>query len=233
MTLLSRYHPGKYSEEQYQLEKRIVRHALFVSVSFLVILWLIKIFELEFNFNFSSWGVFPLSANGLRGILFSPLIHANLEHLTANTLPLFILTFSLFFFYRKSAYVIFILIYILSGIFVWLAGRDAFHIGASGIIYGLAAFLFVSGIISFNIRLLTISLIVALLYGGLFWGIFPVKPEISWESHLWGSLSGVVLAVLFRKSAPSAWIAEEEEETENFDAEDEIEPENDQPGDNH
>jgi membrane associated rhomboid family serine protease len=202
--LLSRYNSGGYSEEQFQLEKRIVRHALFVSSALIVILWIIKFFEVEYKLDFSGWGILPLTVRGLRGIFFAPLIHATFDHLMANTLPLFILTFSLFFFYRKSSYVIFALIYLLTGLFVWLAGREALHIGASGIIYGLAAFLFLSGIISFNIRLLTISMIVALVYGGLFWGIFPVKPEISWESHLWGGVAGFGLALLFRKSAPAS-----------------------------
>ena len=227
MPLLSRYYPGRYTEEQYLLEKRIVRHALFVSLSVIVILWLVRFFEIEFKFDFSTWGVYPLTVKGLRGIIFSPLIHANFEHLAANTFPLFILTFSLFFFYRKSSYAIFILIYGLSGLFVWLGGREALHIGASGIIYGLAAFLFMSGIISFNIRLLTISMIVSLVYGGLFWGIFPMKPEISWESHLWGGLSGLVLAVLYRKSAPMGKIPEEEDEPDESDEEDVIESGND------
>ena len=86
------------------------------------------------------------------------------------------------------------------------------HIGASGIIYGLAAFLFLSGVLSRNVGLLTISLVVALLYGGLFWGIFPIKPEISWESHLWGGLSGFGLAWIFRHSAPEIPVQEEEDD---------------------
>jgi len=218
MPLLSRYYPSGYSEEQYNLEKRIVRHSVFVTVSLAVILWLIKIFEFEFNLDISNLGIFPLTLKGLRGIIFSPLIHANFEHLMANTLPLLILTFSLFFFYRKYSYTIFILIYLTSGLFVWLFGREALHIGVSGVIYGLAAFLFMSGIISHNIRLLTISLIVALFYGGMFWGIFPIKPEISWESHLWGGVSGFGWALFYRKSAPTDQSLQEEE---NDEAEDE------------
>lgn len=210
MPLLSRYYPGNYSEEQFQIEKRIGWYSLFVSFSLIVLLWLIKLAEVEYGFDFSDWGILPREVTGLRGILFSPLIHGNFEHLAANTLPLLVLTFSLFFFYRKSPYAIFFLIYLFSGFFVWLGGREAMHIGASGLIYGLAAFLFLSGIISHNISLLTISLIVAFLYGGLFWGIFPLKPEISWESHLWGGISGFGLAVLFRKSAPT--IPEDKEE---------------------
>lgn len=225
MPLLSRYHPGSYSEEQYNLEKRIVSHALFVSILLLVILWMVKLFEVEFQLDFSGWGVRPFTEKGLRGILFSPLIHANFEHLIANSLPLFILTFSLFFFYRKSSYTIFILIYLFSGFFVWLSGREASHIGASGVIYGLAAFLFLSGIISFNIRLLTISLVVSLVYGGMFWGIFPFKPDISWESHLWGGISGLVLAVFYRKPVTVEHEVEEDEDDEAYNMqEDEIEP---------
>ena len=201
-SLLSRYHPGSYSEEQFLLEKRIFGHSIFVSGAWVVVLWLAKLFELEFEFDFSIFGILPRELIGLRGIIFSPLIHANIEHLGANSLPLFVLSFSLFFFYRKSAYAIFTLIYLFAGVFVWIGGREALHIGASGVIYGLAAFLFLSGVISHNIRLLTISLIVTFLYGSMFWGIFPLKPEISWESHLWGGLSGFMLAWLYRKSAP-------------------------------
>jgi membrane associated rhomboid family serine protease len=111
------------------------------------------------------------------------------------------------------------------------------HIGVSGIIYGLAAFLFLSGIISHNIRLLTISLIVALIYGGMFWGIFPIKPEISWESHLWGGVSGFGLALLFRKSAPAEQLFEEDPETDEdndyADGEYNIPPDSVEPDDNN
>jgi membrane associated rhomboid family serine protease len=229
MRLLSIYNPGQYSEEQYMMEKRIVRHALFVSASLVLLLWVIKLFESEYNLDFATWGILPLKSEGLRGIFFSPLIHSSFGHLAANTFPLFILTFSLFFFYRKSPYTIFTLIYFLSGSFVWLFGREALHIGASGIIYGLAAFLFLGGILSYNVRLLTISLIVALVYGYMFWGIFPIKPEISWESHLWGGVSGFGLALLYRKSLSSERPIMEEEEDDEINDEsnekEEVEPE--------
>jgi len=218
MRLLSRYSPANYSQEQYDLDKRIVRHSLFLSSALIVLLWLIKFFETEYELDFSKWGILPLVFKGMRGIIFSPLIHASFEHLAANTLPLFVLTFSLFFFYRKSAYAIFIFIYLLTGCFVWLFGREALHIGASGIIYGLAAFLFLSGILSHNVRLLTISMVVAMIYGYMFWGIFPIKPEISWESHLWGGVTGFGLALLYRKSAPASQEIEEiEDEGDNSD----------------
>ncbi len=212
MSLLSRYYPAGNPQEQYNIEKRIGLHSFFISAVLVIGLWLIKLVEFEYTLDFTGWGIRPRVPEGLFGIFFSPLIHSSFEHLAANTFPLLILTFSLFFFYRKSSYLIFILIYLFSGFFVWLGGRDAWHIGASGLIYGLSAFLFLGGVLSHNTRLLTISLIVAFFYGGLLWGIFPVKPEVSWESHLWGALSGFGLAFIYRSPAPEDVLLEEDSE---------------------
>ena len=217
MHLLSRYNPSYNDEEQFKADKYILRYSLFVAFLFVLLVWFIKLFEVEYDLDFSGWGILPHDVKGLRGIIFAPLIHGSLGHLAANTLPLLVLTFSLFFFYRKNAFPIFIAIYLLSGLFVWLAGREVFHIGASGIIYGLAAFLFLGGIISKNVRLLTISLIVAFVYGYMFWGIFPIKPEISWESHLWGGVSGFAVALVYGSSFQSEHTEPEEDDEENYD----------------
>jgi hypothetical protein len=99
---------------------------------------------------------------------------------------------------------------------VWLAGRESWHIGASGVVYALAAFHFVSGIIRSDVRLLTLSVVVVFLYGGLIWGIMPIDPEVSWEGHLWGAVSGVALAFYYRRYIirrdKFEWEEEEEEE---------------------
>ena len=212
-----RYIPGnQYTEEQKQLDKRIFRHSLFFPTFLVVILWLIRLFEVEFHLDLVQGGIYPLHEKGLPGILTAPLIHASFSHLMANTVPLFVLTLALLFFYRELAYRIFFLIWIISGTLVWLGAREAWHIGASGVIYGIAAFLFMSGIVRNNVRLLTISIIVVFLYGGLFWGIFPIKPEISWEGHLWGGVSGLILAIVYRKKGQPAeqtnWEEEEEDD---------------------
>jgi membrane associated rhomboid family serine protease len=219
MQLFSRYHPENYSDGHYSYNKQIAWHAFFISAAIVAGLWLIKLVEFEYKLDFSVYGILPREVSHLDGILFSPLIHGSFGHLAANSLPLFILTFSLFFFYRNYSYAIFLLIYLLSGLFVWIGGREALHIGASGIIYGLAAFLFLSGVLSRDTGLLTISLIVAFLYGSLFWGIFPLKPEISWESHLWGGISGFALAWLFRNKAPVQHENVEDETDDPDDAE--------------
>lgn len=226
MSILSYYHPNNFSEDHHLLEKHVGWYSLFISMAIVSGMWLIKLIEFEFNLNFSDWGIYPRNLSGMRGIFFSPMIHADFSHLAANTPAFWILTFTLFFFYRRPAPLIFLLIYLFSGVFVWLGGREAWHIGASGLIYGLAAFLFLGGVLSKNIRQLTISMIVALIYGSLLWGIFPIKPEISWESHLWGGVSGFGLAFIFRNAAsnqPS--LVEEADDEEDFDWSEEIEEE--------
>lgn len=148
-------------------------------------------------------GILPRTIKGLPGIIFSPFIHGNNGHLFANSVPFLVLSTLLFFFYHGVEKSVFILLWIFSGFFTWLIGRgDSFHIGASGWIYGLMAFLFVSGLIRKNKQLTIVSLIVAVYYGGMIWGVLPYNPEMSWEGHLSGIISGIILAFIFRKSGP-------------------------------
>lgn len=196
-----RYYPDNHEKHDKSLEKKIFIHSLIFPFAFVFLFWVVEIIERIFGLNLVTFGIFPLHMKGLKGILFSPFIHSDYNHLMANSLPFFILLAALVYYYRKISYRIFFLIYIISGVCVWLGGRPAWHIGASGVIYGLAAFHLLSGILRNDIRLLTLSVIVVFLYGSMFWGIFPIKPDISWEAHLWGALSGVLLAVYYRKYA--------------------------------
>ncbi|NOZ45989.1 MAG: rhomboid family intramembrane serine protease [Chlorobi bacterium] len=188
-------------DSQEKLDKQALIRSIKFPLFFIFILWLIKIYEVIFELDLHTLGVFPLRLKGLTGILTSPLIHGSFKHLISNTGPLFFLMSGLFYFYRKIALKIFIIIYLLSGLLVWLSAREAFHIGASGLIYGIAAFLFTSGIIRRDIRLSAVSLIIVFLYGGMIWGIIPMKPQISWESHLLGLVVGVVLAFVYKKES--------------------------------
>jgi membrane associated rhomboid family serine protease len=197
-----RYFPAGENATHKDIEKKIFKHSIFFPVVFTCILWFVKLVEIVYSVEFTEFGIYPFHLKGLKGILTAPLIHGSVKHLISNTFPLFILTFALLFFYRKLAYRIFFLTYILSGICVWFAAREAWHIGASGIIYGMGAFLFLSGIIRNDMRLLTVSIIVAFLYGSMFWGVFPIKPEVSWEAHLWGGVSGIILAIVYKNQGP-------------------------------
>ncbi|MDX8339153.1 rhomboid family intramembrane serine protease [Draconibacterium sp. IB214405] len=196
---LFRYYPSNPKNLDPEMEKKIFFHSLLFPAIFVLLLWIVKIIELTAGLSFVKLGIFPRHLNGLQGVLFSPFIHSDFSHLISNSLPFFILGFMLIYFYRRISYRIFFLLYILSGISTWFMGREAWHIGASGVVYALAAFHFVSGIIRSDVRLLTLSAIVVFLYGGLVWGLLPIRPEISWEGHLSGAIFGVALAFYYRK----------------------------------
>jgi membrane associated rhomboid family serine protease len=212
-------HPeNKDNREDDSLGKRRFFISLVFPAIFLLLLWLVKLIETGLDLNFAFWGIYPLKLKGLKGILLSPLVHADFKHLINNSIPLFILSVSVFYFYSKVAFRVFFLIYLMVGIWVWFGGRPAYHIGASGLVYGFASFLFFSGIIRNHISLMAISLLVVFLYGGMIWGIFPIYEKVSWESHMLGSIAGFFLAVYYRHEGPQKpeyfWEDEEAEEEE-------------------
>lgn len=196
---LFKYYPSNPKNLDPEMEKKIFFHSLLFPAIFVLVIWIVKIVEITSGISLVYFGIFPRSINGLSGILFSPFIHSDFNHLISNSLPFFLLGFMLIYFYRRISYRIFFILYFLSGISVWLFGREAWHIGASGVVYAMAAFHFVSGIIRSDVRLLTFSVVVVFLYGGLVWGLLPIRPEISWEGHLSGAIAGVILALYYRK----------------------------------
>jgi len=190
----------------------------------LIVMWIVKLIEYNWKFDFVRFGVLPLKVSGLIGIVTSPFIHENFKHLISNSLPLFLLTLTLFYFYKGIAGRIFLLIYFIVGVCVWLSGREAYHIGASGIVYGLASFLFFSGIIRRDSKLAAITMLIAFLYGSMIWGIFPdffPDKNISYEAHLWGLVAGVAFAIYYKRQGPQkqkySWEIEEEKQEENSD----------------
>ncbi len=211
-----------------KLEKKRFYISLAYAAFFILIIWLVWFVEIMLDLDFASYGLFPRKISGLKGIIFAPLIHANLTHLFNNTIPMLVLTTALFYFYPDLSVRIFLLTYLMVGIWVWVGGRDAYHIGASGLVYGLASFLFFSGVFRNYIRLMAVSLVVVFLYGSLVWGIFPMKDGISWESHLLGAVAGLILAIYFRKSGPQKpehhWDDELEELEDGNDSEDVYHP---------
>ena len=223
---LFNYYPSNPKKLDPELEKRIFFHSMVFPGAFVVAFWLVELIERTTTIDFVRLGVYPLHLKGLTGILFSPFIHSGFNHLMSNSIPFFILFFALIYFYRRISYRIFFLLYFLSGLTVWLAGREAWHIGASGVVYAMASFHLVSGIIRNDVRLLTLSIVVVFLYGGLIWGVFPIDPSISWEGHLWGAVSGIVIAFYYRRYQVRRdkfeW--EEEEEEDNPENRDETTP---------
>ena len=200
------------------LEKKKILSILFIPLVFLLIMWLVKIIEVKFQVSFVRYGVFPQTIDGIKGMLFSPFIHKDFTHLINNSYPIIILGGMLFTIYHKIATQLFAWLYFISGFLLWVIGRPSFHIGASGIIYALASFLLVSGIIRKNPRLTAVSMLVIFLYGSLFWGLLPTGEPVSWEGHLAGFIAGVLVAIFYKNEGPKPkkyqWEIDEEIEEE-------------------
>jgi len=203
-----------------QNEKQQLLHSFKFPLFFVALIWLIKIIEVFFRLDLHIYGIFPMSASGLPGIATSPLIHGSFKHLMANSGPIVFLGAGVHYFYKRKAFRIWLMSWFFTGILVWLAGREAYHIGASGIIYCFASFLFFSGIIKRHTPLMAISLLIVFFYGGMFWGILPTKGQISWEAHLMGFLVGIFVAYRYKDQGPSRkrypWENDDDEDGSEF-----------------
>lgn len=174
-------------------------NSLKYSFIFVLVFWIISGLS-YLGINFVQFGIYPRTLRGLVGIVTAPFVHGDLQHLMANTIPFFVLSFLLFFFYKRRAGTFLFLIWITSGLLTWCIGRESWHIGVSGVIYGLVTFLVVGGIMSRNWKLILLSIIVGVGYSGLIFGVFPQDTNISWEGHLSGAIAGIFWAYAYRKT---------------------------------
>lgn len=186
-----------------------IRRALYVPMILLTLIWVVWLTGWALDNNPVHWGIRPRSVAHLLSIITGPLVHSNWQHLLSNSFPLLLLGWLLFSIYPKRALLVLMDIYILTGLMVWIFARESYHIGASGIVYGLAGFLFFGGIFRGDTGSVAVALIVAFLYGSLVWGVLPHQPGISWESHLFGGIIGAILAALLARPDKNA---EEDEE---------------------
>lgn len=174
--------------------------ALLVPGVMVLVMWAVFMVDYNSTIELFRYGVKPRTGTGLLGILAMPFIHSteNYNHVFNNSVTFVVLGWALFYFYKEIAMKVMTLIWLIGGAWLWCLSRDSFHIGASGIIYGLAAFIFASGWIRKNIRLMGLSLIVVFLYGSMVWGLFPIDYSVSFEGHLYGAMAGVLLAFYFK-----------------------------------
>ncbi len=194
-------------------QKRFGPDVLLPAFLFICLLWLVFWLDANSSFKYYKLGIFPRSFFGLLGILFSPLIHGSLGHLGNNTLPILVLGTGLFYFYPQKAYRVVLYAWLGSGLLVWLFARPSYHIGASGLIYALAGFILLSGILRRQPNLMALSFLVIFLYGSLVWGVLPIDEQVSHEAHLSGGLVGFALAIVYRHVGPQrksySWEREE------------------------
>lgn len=168
-----------------------------------VLLWSVHLIDVVFELELYRFGILPRKLEGLKGIFASPFIHGDIEHLFNNTLPVLFLGWGLMYFYPRIAGKVVLGAWLIAGFWVWVSARQNFHIGASGVVYGLAGFLFTSGVLRRQRTLMALSLLIVFLYGSMLWGMLPLMPRISWEGHLWGMVSGVAMAFLYRHVPPA------------------------------
>ncbi len=178
------------------------RSSALTALAFIALLWLFELLDRTLGLQLYRFGVYPLAADGLAGILFAPLIHGSWTHLLSNSFALLILLTTLLYGYPRSARLALLFIYLGSGIGVWLFARENYHFGASGLTHGIMFYVFTSGILRRDRRSIALSLIVFFIYGGMIWSIFPQEPGISYESHFFGALCGVLAAFMFSRRDP-------------------------------
>jgi membrane associated rhomboid family serine protease len=183
-----------------------LRNAIPPALFVVVIMWLVYWSDYLFLYDFHKLGVMPKTSDGLKGIFFMPWIHAHqdFKHILNNSVPTFLLLTLLFYSYKEVALKVFMLSWLLTGLMLWIFAKNngAYHIGMSGVIYALAAFLFTSGVLRKYLPLQALSLFIVFVYGSMIWGIFPTEQHVSWEGHLSGMLVGIYLAFYYRKLGP-------------------------------
>jgi membrane associated rhomboid family serine protease len=195
------------------------RLAVKIVSGFVALLWLIQVLSSALDVGPADFGVRPRQLAGLPGILLAPLVHGGFAHLFANTLPLLVSGTAMLYLYPRSSLRVLPAVYVGPGIAVWLFGRASSHVGASGLVYGLVAYILVAGVIRRDRRAIAASLLVCFLYGALVWGVLPLEPGVSWETHLAAAAIGVVLALALRQLdiPPRNRYTWEDEEADNAD----------------
>jgi membrane associated rhomboid family serine protease len=175
------------------------RLAAKLSLGFVALLWFIQLMNWGLAPGLENFGIRPRQLAGLAGILAAPLLHGDFDHLLANSPPVLVLGTTMLYLYPNSSLRVLPAVYLGPGIAVWSFARGGVHVGASGLVYGLVAYILVAGLIRHDRRAIAASLLVCFMYGTLAWGVLPIKPGVSWETHLAAALIGVAMAIALRR----------------------------------
>jgi len=183
-------------------DRRRWASALLLSAAFALSLWMVKLLEELTGTSLVHLGINPREWSGLAGVLLAPFIHGSWGHLIANTLPVLVLGTALLYGYPRAARVVVPVLFLAVGAGVWLFARASYHVGASGLTFGVMFFVFTIGVLRRDRRAMALAMIVFFMYGSMVWGVLPGDPQISFESHLAGALTGIGLALLLRDVDP-------------------------------
>jgi membrane associated rhomboid family serine protease len=174
------------------------RRAAKIALGFVALIWCVQLLNWGLDLGLERFGVRPRQLAGLPGILLAPLIHGGFAHLLANSLPLLVVGTVMLHLYPSSARKVIPAIYLGPGIAVWLFAGPSVHIGSSGLVYGLVSYVYLAGVIRRDNRALAAALLISFMYGALVWGVLPIEPGVSWQTHLAAALIGVAFAIALR-----------------------------------
>lgn len=183
---------------QEELKKKSFIRAAKWPLYLLLVMWTLEILEHITGLQFANYGILPRYLSGLKGIITSPFIHGSYGHLANNSIPFLVGATLIVYFYQRVAFSIIAVIWILTGALVWIFAKPALHIGASGVVYGMISFIFWAGVFNRDRQSIVLSLVILFMYSGMFYGVLPNQPGVSWESHLLGGLVGIVTAYIFK-----------------------------------
>jgi len=182
---------------------RSLKIRIAILLGIVAICWLVVIYDFvtPSKYDLRPHGIIPRQPAGLIGILIAPFIHVNVTHCFLNTLGILILGGLLMWRGLKEFISVTIFVMLLGGLCVWCVARYASHLGFSGIIFGWFAYLLVAPFMErpFNFKSLAIAVVAGIVYGALIFGVFSTDPKVSWESHVFGVIWGVVAAVGYWK----------------------------------
>lgn len=176
------------------------KQQLTIAIALSVILSGVELFNILTGRSLVAFGIMPRNADTLVGIALAPLLHGNVAHLISNLVPLCLFAFLVLQHGLVRFWLVTVWVIAAGGALVWCFGREAMHVGASGLVYGYFGFLIVAGIVSREIKLLIIAAGVAVVYGGLAWGVLPIVWFISWESHFFGLMAGAMAGYWWGRS---------------------------------
>ena len=165
----------------------------------IAVIWFVEIVNISLGHRLTVWGILPRNFGGLIGIPLAPIIHAGFWHTVSNTIPLIVLGGLIMTAGSKQFWKLTVGIVLLSGLLVWLFARGAYHVGASGLIFGYFGALLARAAIERTITSIVIAFITISLYGGLLLGILPIWSRFSFEGHLFGLMAGVAIVWLDRR----------------------------------
>lgn len=180
-------------------ERIHIKSGIFIAAAFIGLITILFIVQQFFGAKFCP-GIKPQEITGLWGIWLYPFFHSNATHLLSNAPPLFLLILGMYYYFPKKLLPALLSIWLISALFIWGFGRPGCHLGASGIVYGLAFFLSAMGFFKKQRNLGAFALIIVFLYGSMVWGVLPQESGISWEGHAGGAATGLLLAFLWKNT---------------------------------